>query len=659
MIDLKVVHNSTQEEFRSPLGSIGTRQHIRLKLQCAEHFQNIHLVLYETHSRHEYQMYMSEGFWFVDVLTPDYPVVMWYYFCLFDGENHYYYCPRYANGIGVGEIYSHPSWGYQITVTEEGFKTPDDFKKGVMYQIFPDRFCKSEGAKPQEGIKYHTDKGRKAIFHGSFDGSPMFRPLPGEEHYSPCDYFGGDLKGIEESLPYLSGLGVTILYLNPIFEADSNHRYNTADYKKIDPILGTEKDFKSLCTAAKNIGMKVILDGVFSHTGSDSVYFNKDDNYKQKGAYQSKKSKYYNWYSFQNWPDEYTSWWGFNTLPEVNEQNDEWQDFVITGEDNVLEYWMNRGAAGYRLDVADELPDNVIELIRTTVKKQNGFLLGEVWEDPTVKESYGNLRTYALGRALDSVMNYPLRNALVGFLNFTTGALQLKDFLLGQSQNYPKEMYYCLMNLLSSHDIERIRTVLATRMDARALDREQQFSLVILKDQDKRGATMQRLAVLLLFTIPGMPSIYYGDETGMHGLKDPFNRAPFAMIDSMMENFYAQMVKLRRTYDALTTGHMCVFNEGEDIIGVIRVITDSKDAFGNEAEDGLFVSVINRSAEKKSFVIDFFAEKDGLPLNVRQSIRELDVKRAICLLTGTTSEVRSGLIEVEIQPFEGMLFKLT
>ncbi len=658
MMDFNVVLNSVQEEFRAPLGSVSAGECVRIRIQCAEHFQNIHLVMYDSHQKFEQQMYWGEGYWHTDVHMPDYAVVMWYYFCLYDGENHYYYCPRYPNGVGVGEIYTHPSWGYQITVAERGFVTGDDYKKGVMYQIFPDRYSKSDSAKPLKGIKYHTDKGRKAIFHGSFEGAPMFRALPGEEHYAPCDYFGGDLKGIEESLPRLNELGVTIIYLNPIFEADSNHRYNTADYKKIDPLLGTEANFKSLCASAKKLGMKVILDGVFSHTGSDSVYFNREGNYKEKGAYQSKESDYYNWFVFQQWPDEYTSWWGFQTLPEVNEQNSDWQEFIITGEDSVLEYWQKRGASGYRLDVADELPDNVIELMRKTVKKNDGFLLGEVWEDATVKESYGNLRTYALGRALDSVMNYPLRSALVDFLNFNTSTSQLKDFLLGQSQNYPKQMYYCLMNLLSSHDIERIRTVLATRVDTSKLDREQQFSLVIPKEQDKRGAAMQRLAVLLLFTLPGMPSIYYGDETGMHGLKDPFNRAPYAMFDNMMESYYAQVVKLRRTYDALTVGHMSVFDDNGDVLGVLRVIVGSKDAFGKDAEDGVFVSMINRSKETKHFVLDIYAQKDGLPFYVRENLRELDITKANCLLTGDTAQVHEGLLEVRIPPMDGLLYRL-
>ena len=309
-------------------------------------------------------------------------------------------------------------------------------------------------------------------------------------------------------------MGVSIVYLNPIFEADSNHRYNTASYLKIDPILGTNAAFKKLCRAADELGMKIVLDGVFSHTGDDSVYFDRRGVYDGDGAYQSEDSPYHSWYDFHKFPDEYRCWWGFKSLPEVNEGDPAWQDFVISGDKSVIKTWLRAGTNGYRLDVADELPDETLELLRDNVKNcdSDAIIIGEVWEDATTKVSYGQHRRYALGTALDSVMNYPLRGALIDFALGKMDAFALRNFLLGQKLNYPAPMYRCLMNLLSTHDTARVRTVLGSGgCDGGGMGREQQAGFTLSPEQNARGRALQKLCAVLQFTLPGMPCVYYGD----------------------------------------------------------------------------------------------------------------------------------------------------
>ncbi|MBQ9721332.1 MAG: glycoside hydrolase family 13 protein, partial [Oscillospiraceae bacterium] len=277
-------------------------------------------------------------------------------------------------------------------------------------------------------------------------------------------------------LPYLKELGVGVIYLNPIVEARSNHRYDASDYLSVDPILGTNADLTHLCETAEAMGMRIILDGVFSHTGADSRYFNRDGSYPGNGACQGKDSPYYPWYDFRHYPNEYRCWWGFKDLPEVDERNPKWQNFVITGQDSVVKTWLRRGAAGWRLDVADELPDEVLAMIRESAKaeKPDALILGEVWEDAVIKESYGGRRNYALGYSLDSVMNYPLRKHILRFAHGWLDAYTLRDFLIDQQMNYPKPLYYSLMNLLGSHDVERLRSALASDRVIKDYSREEQ-----------------------------------------------------------------------------------------------------------------------------------------------------------------------------------------
>lgn len=355
---------------------------------------------------------------------------------------------------GIGDFVGAPTArkDWQLTVTERDFTTPDWLKGGIIYQIFPDRFYNS-GAK-----KENVPEDR--ILRTDWGNEPEWRPTP-EGKVLNNDFFGGDLKGIGEKLPYLKDLGVTCIYLNPIFESHSNHRYDTADYGKIDPLLGTEEDFKKLCKDAKKQGIHIILDGVFSHTGDDSVYFNRKGRYNTLGAYNSPESPYYKWYKFTNYPDKYQSWWGFVTLPEVIEEGEEYRNF-INGKGGIIEKWLKAGADGFRLDVADELPDIFIDELRARLKetKPDALLMGEVWEDATTKHSYGSRRRYLLGSQFDSVMNYPFANAILDFCR-SGKAESFMSTIMQIVENYPKQCLDVMMNHIGTHDTERAITKIA------------------------------------------------------------------------------------------------------------------------------------------------------------------------------------------------------
>ncbi len=445
---------------------------------------------------------------------------------------------------GEGVLDSGEMW--QLTVYQSGFATPEGFKGGVMYQIFPDRFCAS-------GQPHPVPAGRQ--LHAKWDELPKYFP-DADGEYRPNDFFGGDLQGIESRLDYLQSLGVTTLYLNPIFEAHSNHRYNTANFCAVDPMLGSSEDFARLCAAAKQRGISVMLDGVFSHTGSDSVYFNREGRYPDVGAWQSRQSPFFSWYSFEEYPDKYESWWGFKTLPEVNETDPAYLDYIC-GKEGVLHRWMKLGAAGWRLDVADELPDDFLDRLRSSVKAQNpeALVLGEVWEDASCKEAYGTRRHYLLGGQLDSVTNYPFRNAILDYVTdgnarrFLLRVLQLLD-------HYPKCVCDVLMNVLSTHDVERALTRLAGQ-PANGRDRAWQAEHMQLDPQQyARGSRLLRLAALLQYTLPGIPCLYYGDEAGLYGYGDPFNRGcyPWGNEDRDLVEFFKQLGQFRRRQAVLAKG---------------------------------------------------------------------------------------------------------
>ena len=539
-----IPYNSRDLFFKDKFGSVQTGEEIRLRLVLPRSFCSsgaLFVIRRDDEHYEEYPMLWAgmsgddAEIW--ELYTKiDREGLYWYHFDFFSsyGRSSVW---EIGNGIGgfSGSFGAHNDW--QLTVTEKDFTTPEWLKGGIIYQIFPDRFYNS-GAK-KENVP--TDR----VIRLDWGNEPQWRPTA-EGKVLNNDFFGGDLKGIEEKLPYLNSLGVTCIYLNPIFEAHSNHRYDTADYSKIDSVLGNEDDFKSLCKAAKEMGIHIILDGVFSHTGADSVYFNKNGRYETPGAYNSPESPYYKWYKFTSYPEKYQSWWGFVTLPEVIEEGEEYRNF-INGEGGIIEKWLNAGADGFRLDVADELPDIFIDELRDRLKKTkpDALLMGEVWEDATTKHSYGARRRYLLGSQFDSVMNYPFANAILDFCR--NG--KAEDFMaavMNIVENYPKECLDVMMNHIGTHDTERAITRIAGE-SCEYRDREWQ-SCHNLGDKYEKGLKLLKCAAAIQYTLPGVPSVYYGDEAGMEGYKDPFNRGcyPWDKENRELIEFYKKLGRIRR-----------------------------------------------------------------------------------------------------------------
>src|SRR5699024_3029309 len=374
-------------------------------------------------------------------------------------------------------------------------------------------------------------------------------------------------------LHYLEQMGRTYLYLNPIFEAHSNHRYNTANYRNVDPLLGTNQDFEDLCREAARFGIRIILDGVFSHTGSDSLYFNREGRYGTGGAWRDEHSPYRSWYDFAPWyKGGYRSWWGFETLPEVNEEDPSYVEF-ITGKGGVIDTWLSRGAAGFRLDVADELPDTFIEKIRAAVKAhgEDKLLIGEVWEDATTKYGYGQRRTYLLGRGLDSVMNYPFKNAVLDFVRGKP-AEDAMDEILSICDHYPAPALHTALNFLSTHDPERAMTVIADE-PANGRGRAWQSGRSVTGEAYEEGLILLKMAYAIIFTLPGVPCVYYGDEIAMQGYRNPFNRG-FYLWDSHEERLrpvISQLAELRRTCDAFREGELRVLRAEGGILHYQRI----------------------------------------------------------------------------------------
>ncbi len=428
--------------------------------------------------------------------------------------------------------------GFLLTVYSEDYQTPEWFKGGVMYQIFPDRFCKV-GTMPDI-------KGR--IQREDWGALPSFRPNEKGKVLNN-DFFGGNFKGIQSKLPYLKDLGITTIYLNPIFEAASNHRYDTSDYMKIDPYLGDEKDFKELIEAADKYGIRLILDGVFNHTGDNSVYFNKYGEYPSVGAYQSKDSPYYSWYSFQEFPEKYSSWWGIDILPEVNESSEEYQEFIF-GKDGVLKKWLSFGIGGYRLDVADELPDFFLKSLRKSVKESNpdAIIIGEVWEDASNKIAYSKRREYLQGYELDSVMNYPLKDAIIRYIQ-TENAEDVVRVIRALINHYPKQTLDCLMNILGTHDTARILTVLGG-IYCHNKEEMAQKSAYMTPENKQKAIEKLKMAAVLQYTMPGVPCLYYGDENAEEGHIDPFCRRCYdwETQNSELISFYAKLGEIRKAY---------------------------------------------------------------------------------------------------------------
>ena len=604
-----------------PFGAVvcGREVTIHCRPMTCEGFSNCSIVLHSEFAKvwKEYELSVTGAAgdrtcFSVTFPAPDQPDLVWYHF-------------RFRRSDGTGcdlDKSGYRSDGlidpWQMTVYRES-RSPKWFGAGVTYQIFPDRFCRLKMPDPEGLI------GNRWV-HENWDDVPEWRPDPDGEIRNR-DFFGGSLAGVTSKLDDLAALGVTTLYFCPIFESASNHRYNTADYRTIDPMLGTEEDFKTLCAEAKARGMRVILDGVFNHTGSQSLYFNADGFYPTVGAAQNPTSPYYDWFSFHPWPDDYDAWWGIKTLPAVREDCPSYVDYIIENEDSIIRHWLKAGASGWRLDVADELPDWFIEKIRAVMDEAapDSLLMGEVWEDASTKVAYSQRRKYLLGSELHGVMNYPFRTALLAYLK-GGNADDFRGAMETLRENYPHDAFYSAMNFLGTHDTPRILTMLGADQVPQSKDERAAFRLS--PEQRKKGLALVRLAALILFTFPGSPTVYYGDEAGMEGCEDPFNRGayPWGHEDRDLKARFSLLGQLRKQRQSLQSGSIQWLRASGSLL-----------AFARELPQERTVTVVNADALSHILTLPWTA-----PF-------------AMDRLSGQSFPVKDGILTVELPPYGGLL----
>lgn len=582
--------NSRKIECKSPYGAVKCGEKLSLHFPIASWVSvdkmYVFIRLGDVSTPVEMRFEKSEnGF---SVYTADY---------VFDAAGIYYYRFEMRNRDGVwyygrgedGESVcgeNLPEW--QLTVYKSTYKTPDFAKGNIIYHIFVDRFNRADGVKTK----------RKYRLHESFSESPEVVSADGK--YYADDFFGGNFNGIREKLDYLEELGVGIIYLSPIFKAYSNHRYDTGDYLKVDELLGTEDDFKRLLDAAHEKGMKVILDGVFNHSGADSLYFNKFGTYDSLGAYQSKSSPYYDWYYFKKFPDEYACWWGCDNVPDLNKSNKDYRALVF-GKNGVVEKWQKLGADGWRLDVVDELPIDFVNLLIKKIKSVNkdALVIGEVWEDASTKVSYGELRPYLLGDQLDGTMNYPFMNAIIAYVRDGDEKF-FKDTVQSILENYPKETVYCLMNSLGTHDTVRVINALSD-VRAHGWSKTHKLGYKLPDSEYEKAKKKLYLASVLQFTLPGIPSIFYGDEAGLQGFDDPINRRPYpwGSEDKEILAHYRKLGHIRRENRAVFSGGFNMRDENglvayeraggdDEILIAVNAGADDKTLFINKEYTSLY-----------------------------------------------------------------------
>ncbi len=573
-----------------------------------------------------------------------------YHFLIRDRNAHIYYGNNGTGYGGVGGVdtAAYEISGYHITVYDRSFTTPSWLRQGIIYEIFPDRFFngnKANDENPQTQLAIGTTSAGKETlapiqFHKnwySLPYDPAIVPDPHSKFYAEqvklrgdgnwsTDFFGGDLRGVEDKLAYLQSLGVNTLYLTPIFQSDSNHKYDTGNFLQIDPGFGTLKTWISLVKAAQARHMHIILDGVFEDTGSDSLYFNKFGNYHSVGAWQQVqnpqvKSPYYNWYQWNPGSNPpYYGWSGVETLPLTNTADRGWQQFVYGNWDPqrpmspaknaVARYWLAMGASGWRLDSANNSNFSVQwwTAFRKAVKQvdPNAAIIGEDWNNPT----NDNGTDWLTGSTWDSTMNYPFRNAVISFfrgnyadgsvtnnqVNATTFGLILQQML----SQYPQPSMYAEMNLLGSQDTERILTILEGAPDAVLLTPFQQATWQPTKSQQSLGVRKLELVTDFQYGFVGVPAIYYGDEAGMIGYKDPLSRGtyPWGRANTLLVQHYRLLGNIRRTHPVLQSGNFTQLYAQGASYAFARTIRGGMDVFGRQAANATaLIAVDNGKAE--------------------------------------------------------------
>ncbi|WEV45039.1 glycoside hydrolase family 13 protein [Streptococcaceae bacterium ESL0687] len=546
----EVFFNPWDQTYKYPFGACkkDTDIHFKIKVKSPNRIDLKLILKGEDDIEQSFSMNKSEidNFYEIKLASFDQVGTYSYFFQMEEHEDDR--CYRFFYGatnpnLGKGQCYDKKEkvTPYTLTIFLSDDKAPDWYQNAIFYQIFPDSFAKSS-------IETIENPYNNILFYGKTTDRPYY-VKKSDGDIARWTYYGGNLAGIKEKIPYLKELGITALYLNPIFMASSVHRYDTADYMKIDPLLGSPEDFLSLLKEVHAQGMYLVLDGVFSHVGKNSIYFNYDGRFgSHVGAYQNPQSPYMDWFKFEHYPDDYKSWWGIKDLPEIDKNNPTFQDYIYKGKDSVINKWTEMGIDGWRLDVADELPDFFIEGIRKSLDAyEDKVLIGEVWEDASRKISYGVKRKYILGKSLEAVMNYPFRKMIIDFLNQQFSSKEAYSQLMSLRENYPKEVFYNNFNNLGTHDTPRILTELSG--DTKKLE----------------------LALQMLVALPGVPCFYYGDEAGVSGQADPDNRSffPWDSANQELTASFKKWIALRKENKVLTHGDLLAFYTDKSL-GIIR-----------------------------------------------------------------------------------------
>lgn len=416
-------------------------------------------------------------------------------------------------------------------------RMPADWTHGmVVYQIFPDRFARTQ-----------SEDEARARMKGVYGHEPMLMPWDGLPEDPPLgrDFFGGDLRGVIDRLDYLAELGVECLYFNPLFEASSNHRYEAIDFLKIDQMLGTNDDFDELIAQAHARGIRVVLDGVFNHCSSDSIYFDITGKFGN-GATQSKESPYYRWFRFEQWPDQYDGWLGLGFMPEFVECPE--MEHYFLGEGGVVEHWLNRGIDGWRLDVTFDNTDEFWRRFRQRVDqiRPDAWTIAEEWRDAT---------RYLLGDQFSATMNYRLAWAVRGFfaMDYLSTA-EFEDRIQAWMRDTPAPALHAQMNLLDSHDIDRMMTAC----------------------RGNRERFLQAYAYL--FAAPGAPTIFYGTETGIEGRfpEDSRRPMPWDALDSDLVAYFKHLMNTRKTHPVLRHGQTetVLIDDDKRLYGLRRTLNN-------------------------------------------------------------------------------------
>jgi len=571
---------------KTPHGAVGTGSSVTYTLKVSK-FENSKTAFFIMHTDGNEPMYCEMKRDFVDDKYVHYSYthtfntigLYWYHFEVDFGD----YKSNLIRSDSLEVIESHSENDYLQLVYNNESHTDKAFHKGIIYHIFIDRFNRVGEVKPHKGLNLIEDW-----------ETPVGLEFDDNNKRINANCYGGNFAGIIDKLSYLKELNVGTIYLSPIFEANSSHKYDVADYSKIDSMFGTTEEFVDLIKKAKRLGIRIIIDGVFNHTGSDSVYFNKEGRYKTIGAYQSQNSKYYSWYDFTNYPNEYTCWWDIKTLPQTNE-NSSFFDY-IAGSNGIVNKYMSMGLGGLRLDVVDELTNKFTHAICESARNvdPNCFIVGEVWEDASSKIAYDERKEYFLGGYLDSVTNYPMKNAILNFIKYGDhqGFVNIINLILDQ---YPKSIQNNLMNILDTHDTMRAITFLgADNSNLENFTIEGKYTLT--PDEYDRGVRLLKLASIMQFTVMGIPTVFYGDEAGIEGMKDPYCRTPYPWGKENTEllEWYKKLGDLRNN-KVLEDGDMKIKYANDSIIIYERSKGDKKIIVAVNMSDTDFDFVVERN----------------------------------------------------------------